>query len=139
PPEEVASFLGGALPVTVVAPPSEKQLDLTIVVPVEDMTDLPATAPEEETGGDGGPRPQHSIWPHVEAKVLDLIEAHRSTIVFANSRGLAERLCARLNELAAERLEERAAELTSMPAQMMAQSPVATGAAPVVARAHHGS
>jgi ATP-dependent Lhr-like helicase len=139
PPEEVASFLGGALPVAVVAPPSEKQLALTIVVPVEDMTDLPAAAPEEDAGGDGGPRPQHSIWPHVEARVLDLIEAHRSTIVFANSRGLAERLCARLNELAAERLDERAAELTSMPAQMMAQSPVATGAAPVVARAHHGS
>jgi ATP-dependent helicase Lhr and Lhr-like helicase len=139
PPEEVASFLGGALPVTVVAPPSEKQLALTIVVPVEDMTDLPATAPEEETGGDGGPRPQHSIWPHVEARVLDLIEAHRSTIVFANSRGLAERLCARLNELAGERLDERAAAMTQMPAQVMAQSPVGAGAAPVVARAHHGS
>ena len=41
-----------------------------------------------------------SIWPHVEERVLDLIEAHRSTIVFANSRRLAERLCARLNELA---------------------------------------
>ncbi|HMG65579.1 MAG TPA: DEAD/DEAH box helicase, partial [Streptosporangiaceae bacterium] len=105
PPEEVASFLGGALPVTVVAPPSEKVLALTIVVPVEDMTDLPAAGPEEESGGDG-PRPQRSIWPHVEARVLDLIEAHRSTIVFANSRGLAERLCARLNELAAERLDE---------------------------------
>ena len=39
---------------------------------------------------------QRSIWPHVEEKVLDLIEAHRSTIVFANSRRLAERLCGRL-------------------------------------------
>jgi ATP-dependent Lhr-like helicase len=142
PPEEVASFLGGALPVTVVAPPSEKQLALTIVVPVEDMTDLPAAGAEAEAAGDG-PRPQHSIWPHVEARVLDLIQAHRSTIVFANSRGLAERLCARLNELAAERLDERAAEMTQLPAhqpaQLMAQSPVGTGAAPVVARAHHGS
>ncbi|HEY6479920.1 MAG TPA: ATP-dependent helicase [Streptosporangiaceae bacterium] len=139
PPEEVASFLGGALPVAVVAPPSEKQLALTIVVPVEDMTDLPAAAPEEDAGGDGGPRPQHSIWPHVEARVLDLIEAHRSTIVFANSRGLAERLCARLNELAADRAQEQLAEMTQLPAQLMAQSPAGAGAAPVVARAHHGS
>ena len=35
--------------------------------------------------------------------MLDLIEQHKSTIVFANSRRLAERLCGRLNELAAER------------------------------------
>ena len=37
--------------------------------------------------------------------MLDLIEQHKSTIVFANSRRLAERLCGRLNELAAERAE----------------------------------
>ncbi len=46
---------------------------------------------------------RRSIWPHVEERVLDLIQAHRSTIVFANSRRLAERLCGRLNELATER------------------------------------
>ncbi len=144
PPEEVAAFLGGALPVTVVAPPSEKQLALTIVVPVEDMTDLQASAPPSGAGGPGpddpgGAQRQHSIWPHVEERVLDLIEAHRSTIVFANSRGLAERLCARLNELAAQRAEEQLATMEQLPAQLMAQSPVAAGAAPVVARAHHGS
>ena len=141
PPEEVASFLGGALPVSVVAPPSEKQLALTIVVPVEDMTDLQSADPGADPAA-AGPR-QHSIWPHVEERVLDLIQAHRSTIVFANSRGLAERLCARLNELAAERAEEQAPEMeqmtAQMPAQMMAQSPVGAGVAPVVARAHHGS
>ena len=38
--EEVARFLGGAAPVEVVAPPSEKKWDLTVVVPVEDMTEL---------------------------------------------------------------------------------------------------
>ena len=108
PPEEVASFLGGALPVTVVAPPSEKQLD------ADDRGagrghDRPAGRP---TRGRSRARPavrQHSIWPHVEERVLDLIQAHRSTIVFANSRRLAERLCARLNELAAERAEEQLA------------------------------
>src|SRR6185437_6852443 len=79
-----------------------------------------------------------------------LIEAHRSTIVFANSRRLAERLCARLNELAAERAEERlvdaaVAEAAGQglppppPAEIMAQSGAGSGAPPVVARAHHGS
>ncbi len=115
PAEEVASFLGGALPVTIVAPPSEKRLDLRIVVPVEDMADLQtaAGAPGRTDSAEGGlappdPARQHSIWPHVEERVLDLIQAHRSTIVFANSRGLAERLCGRLNDLAADRAAEAA-------------------------------
>ena len=100
PVEEVARFLGGSAPVEVVAPPSEKQWDLTVVVPVEDMTQL-----GEE--GEDGPR-AGSLWPHVEERVLDLIEAHSSTIVFVNSRRLAERLTARLNELAAERADASA-------------------------------
>src|SRR5262249_52445520 len=50
PPEEVASYLGGALPVTVAAPPSEKRLDLKIVIPVDDMSDL---------GSDGASIPPH--------------------------------------------------------------------------------
>ena len=40
PPEEVAAFLGGSRPVTIAAPPSDKRVELTIVVPVEDMADL---------------------------------------------------------------------------------------------------
>src|SRR5205823_2000171 len=75
----------------------------------------------------------------VEERVLDLIEQHRSTIVFANSRRMAERLTARLNELADQRLGVDL-ELGPPPAQLMAQSgagrPAAGGA---VARAHHGS
>jgi ATP-dependent helicase Lhr and Lhr-like helicase len=146
PPEEVAGFLGGALPVTIVAPPSEKRLDLQIVVPVEDMADLQTAAGRPVPAGEAGPAApvrQHSIWPHVEERVLDLIEAHRSTIVFANSRGLAERLCGRLNDLAAERSAEAAQPEqpgpAGMPAQVMAQSAVHSGAPAVVARAHHGS
>jgi len=143
PPEEVASFLGGSRPVTVAAPHSDKRLDLQIVVPVEDMADLEtaAGAPDDEHPDD--PVRRRSIWPHVEERVLDEIEAHRSTIVFANSRRLAERLCARLNELAAERAEERAgrngAPEPRSPAEVMAQSGAAQGAATEVARAHHGS
>ncbi|MBO0804160.1 MAG: DEAD/DEAH box helicase, partial [Nocardiopsaceae bacterium] len=107
PPEEVGLFLGGARPVTVIQPPSPKRIELEVVVPVEDMTDLETSQGLAGTGEDGEPDDdpvrRRSIWPHVEERVLDLIEAHRSTIVFANSRRLAERLCGRLNELAAER------------------------------------
>ena len=68
-----------------------------------------------------------SIWPHVEERIVDLIESHRSTIVFANSRRLAERLTARLNEIHAERLEPGVRPRGSRmragpPAQIMAQS-----------------
>ncbi len=45
----------------------------------------------------------NTIWPDVENRLADLIESHNSTIVFANSRRLAERLTSRLNEIHAER------------------------------------
>jgi ATP-dependent helicase Lhr and Lhr-like helicase len=143
PPEEVASFLGGSRPVTVVQPRSDKRLDLQIIVPVEDMADLEtaAGAPGDDQHPDDPVR-RRSIWPHVEERVLDEIEAHRSTIVFANSRRLAERLCARLNELAAERAEDRAGRNgppPRSPAELMGQSGAAGGAPTEVARAHHGS
>src|SRR3954452_5709284 len=102
--DEVARFLGGSQPVEIVSPPSTKEWDLRVVVPVEDMT-----MPEEYDEESGDPGRSTSIWPHVEEHVVDLVEQHRSTIVFANSRRLAERLTARLNEIATERAE-RAAE-----------------------------
>ena len=85
------------------APPSTKNWDLTVSVPVEDMTDLQGAAGAFDPGPASGLQPQASIWPHVEEKIVDLIQANRSTIVFANSRRLAERLTARLNEIYAER------------------------------------
>ncbi|MFB4282161.1 DEAD/DEAH box helicase [Nonomuraea sp. MTCD27] len=99
PVSEVAVFLGGARPATVVQPPSDKRIEVEVVVPVEDMTE---TEGRPQAGGDEfAPEPANrSIWPHVEERLFDLIEAHSSTIVFANSRRLAERLCTRLNELA---------------------------------------
>jgi ATP-dependent helicase Lhr and Lhr-like helicase len=145
PVSEVATFLGGTRPVTVVQPPSPKRIELTVVVPVEDMSELD-TAPGRGSGdGEDGPAPARSIWPHVEERVLDLIEQHKSTIVFANSRRLAERLCGRLNELAAERaeaaFEARSAARGNgrMPAELMGQAGAAAGAPAEVARAHHGS
>ena len=142
--EEVARFLGGSAPVDIVAPPSEKEWDLQVVVPVEDMT-----APEEYDEDADEPQRAQSIWLHVEERVVDLVEQHRSTIVFANSRRLAERLTARLNEIATERaaaaeeggLEARSARTstTGAPAQVMAQSGRSEGAEQVIAKAHHGS
>ncbi|HEV7950741.1 MAG TPA: DEAD/DEAH box helicase, partial [Glaciihabitans sp.] len=109
PREEVARFLGGSAPVTIVAPPSGKQFDLRVVVPVDDMTEL-GTAPVLE-GSSAGTAPQGSIWPHVEERIVDLILEHRSTIVFANSRRLAEGLTGRLNEIYSDRLNPPSGEL----------------------------
>ena len=139
--EEVARFLGGTTPVEIVAPPSVKQWDLKVVVPVEDMT---APAPYDDSvpgegAAEGDGREATSIWPHVENHVVDLIEQHRSTIVFANSRRLAERLTARLNEIAAERAGVAIDTDGPAPAEIMAQSGASYGAPPVIAKAHHGS
>jgi len=157
--DEIARFLGGAAPVEIVAPPAAKTIEVRVEVPIEDMTRLDETDPAEEEAEPGEPR-RASIWPAVEQRVYELISAHRSTIVFANSRRLAERLCARLNELAAASAERSEAEPSQQaappdatlsggtrgaeppvraPAQVMAQSATATGAAPLIARAHHGS
>jgi ATP-dependent helicase Lhr and Lhr-like helicase len=140
PVDEVARFLGGSSPVEVVAPPTVKQWDLEVVVPVEDMTELATSAVslEEFEGPAAGNAPRPSLWPHVEERIVDLITAHRSTIVFANSRRLAERLTARLNEIATERQGEQLPD-ASVPAEVMAQSGAAAGADTVLARAHHGS
>ncbi|KRF11435.1 DEAD/DEAH box helicase [Nocardioides sp. Soil797] len=144
--DEVARFLGGTAPVTIVAPPAEKSWDLKVVVPVEDMTEIGQPVDDEFEGpAAGGPRAA-SIWPHVEERVVDLIERHRSTIVFANSRRLAERLTARFNEIAAERGSETVAgapssttQQSAPPAAIMAQSGQSEGAPPIIAKAHHGS
>ncbi len=130
PASEVAAFLGGVRPAKVVQPPSEKQIEIDVVVPVEDMAEI--------TSRDDGEPNQRSIWPHVEEHLLDLIEAHRSTIIFANSRRLSERLCSRLNELAYERSTSESMR-AGVPAELMAAGRGVQGAIPEVVRAHHGS
>lgn len=137
--EEVARFLGGPRPVEVVAPRSTKEWDLEVVVPVEDMTELGVASDEPAEGSAAGGERRGSIWPHVEERVVDLVEQHRSTIVFANSRRLAERLTARLNEIATERAGGLADDTGEPPAAIMAQSGQSHGADVVIARAHHGS
>ncbi|WP_026122679.1 ATP-dependent helicase [Nocardiopsis halotolerans] len=134
PPELVAEYLGGA---DVVSPPDSPGMDLSVAVPVPDMEE-PGTPGTRTPPSDGGPRPGGSLWPHVELRVLDLVEAHRSTIVFTNGRRTAERLCARVNDLYAER-HGPGLPPEEVPAQVIAQSGRSGGGPPVVARAHHGS
>lgn len=157
PVEEVARFLAGAgveRPTRVVQPASDKKIEVSVVVPVPDLGELGAGAAADEPAA-------ASIWPHVEARVVDLIAptpgdpSARSSLVFTNSRRLSERLTARLNEEWADRLEraqdqtEDAAAATDrgaaaghpgrLPAEVMAQAGFATEAPAVLARAHHGS
>ncbi|ROP32614.1 ATP-dependent helicase [Couchioplanes caeruleus] len=136
--EDTARFLGGAQDVEIVQPRSAKTIEVSVQVPVEDMTRLDEV-PHTDADDPGAGRHSPSIWPAVEERVLDLIQAHRSTIVFTNSRRGAERLCARINELALERAGGELTPAPRPPAQIMAQSGEAGGAPPVVARAHHGS
>lgn len=145
--DEVARFLGGTAPVDIVAPRASKTFELSVTVPIADMQNPPPAAgatPAAETGDDGEWfQPEQtemtgSIWPHVEEAIVDRILAHRSTIVFANSRRLAERLTARLNEIYSERLGLDLPD-AAIPAAMMAQAGQTAGADPVLAKAHHGS
>ena len=150
PVEEMARYLAGGRPVDVVQPPSTKAWDLEVVVPLADMSAL-GEITEDLSGPAAGEQRRASIWPHVEERIVDLVAAHRSTLVFANSRRLAERLTARLNEIWEERLTEAADEgsgepnrnggstHTRSPAEIMAQSGASSGAPGILARAHHGS
>ncbi|PWW23332.1 Lhr family ATP dependent helicase [Geodermatophilus normandii] len=139
--EEVATFLAGGRPVQVVQPTSVKQWDLSVVVPVEDMSALGQPTGELE-GSAAGDQPRTSIWPAVEERVLDLVEEHRSTIVFANSRRLAERLTSRLNEMSYERTTGEVVPPGTNAAALMAQAGSGGGTPEgwqPVAAAHHGS
>ncbi|MEV0111187.1 ATP-dependent helicase [Nocardia sp. NPDC050799] len=127
PPEEVGRFLVGSTPITVVNPPAPKTFDLSVRVPVPDMT---------EPGESDQPG---SLWPHVDEAIVELVLEHRSSIVFANSRRLAERLTARLNEAYAGRLGESVDTAHPPPAQLGPSTEVNHGAEPLLARAHHGS
>ncbi|MCJ1706290.1 ATP-dependent helicase [Microbacterium sp. VKM Ac-2923] len=146
--DEVARFLGGAQPVDIVAPKATKAFDLSVVVPIEDMLNPPpppgSPAPDEAVDGEWfSERPEStemagSVWPHVEEAIVDRILERRSTIVFSNSRRLAERLTGRLNEIYAERQGIDVPEPT-VPAATMAQAGSSAGVPAILAKAHHGS
>lgn len=143
--DEVANFLGPRT--NIINPPGERKWELDVAVPVEDMSDLPV--PEDaSTIGEAviddqldAPAASPSIWPHIERAVYEQVMEHRSTIVFVNSRRSAERLTSQLNELWAKEHdpESLSPALRRPPAQLMKATDTAGHAAPVIARAHHGS
>lgn len=176
PVEVAADFLGGVHPVRIVSTDAPPALDLSVRVPVPDMTSIPAfDAKAGYSGRDGKGTPRKdvwktdrglkaamaygdasavspdtrmgspSIWPYLEATILDEICSHTSTIVFVNSRGLCERLTTHLNELYAKRegidfLPEGASVAPASIRSSMGASTELVQDAPVcIAKAHHGS
>ncbi len=127
---EVARYLGGDRAVEIIDASARPALDLEIVVPAADMDQPQAPAPPSASalaasvtvpkgkaakakatpkiderngftaprGGDGG-----GMWALIYPRLLDEILAHRSTIVFCNSRRLSERVAQQLTELAVQR------------------------------------
>ena len=80
-------------------------------------------------------RPETSIWPRVQERIVDHIENNRSTIVFVNSRGLAEKLTAALNDIHLRRtLAQQGIDPEDYAAGISDIAEV-----PPLARAHHGS
>ncbi|MDJ0334083.1 ATP-dependent helicase [Salinibacterium sp. G-O1] len=138
--EEVARFLGGRAPVTIVQPPAAKTFDLSVIVPVEDMTEPGTVEPRGGSSAGATAEATGSIWPHVEERIVDEILQHRSTIVFANSRRLAERLTSRLNDINVERVEASASSLAGSVGAGVAESlRDSFSSTALLARAHHGS
>jgi ATP-dependent helicase Lhr and Lhr-like helicase len=104
--EEVGRFMVGPhRTCRIVDTGVRKELDLQIHVPVESMVEPEATpAPELDPLAGGSEATRRSIWPAIYPELLELIRAHRSTILFVNNRRAAERLAIRLNDLAGEEL-----------------------------------
>ncbi len=113
--DEVARFLGGATPdssasstvsyrdVAIIDTSQKKRLDLTIEVPVEDMARI-GQAEAIPSGPATQGQVRSTIWSAIHPRLLELIRAHRSTLIFVNSRRIAERLASAINELAGETL-----------------------------------
>jgi ATP-dependent helicase Lhr and Lhr-like helicase len=106
--DEVARFLGGrssagdVRPVSIIDAGVRKSIEVQVVVPMEDMGRIGEQVTELQSGPAtaGLVSRRTSIWPSIYPRILESILAHRTTIIFCNARRLAERLAARLNELA---------------------------------------
>ncbi len=174
PAEDVARFLGGVHPVTIVEETEPPAINVSVRVPVPDMANIQAAGQgvpkkakrtekdawrtdrdlrrfmEASLSADGAARTpdsqlgSSSIWPYLEAVILQEVIAHRTTIVFVNSRGLCEKLTARLNERFA-RISEDAEGKDGVPfayrPEIGSTTQLVSGAEErhVIAKAHHGS
>ncbi len=114
PPQDVAQFLGGDRAVEVVDTSSRPNLDLQVVVPVPDMTHVevslpgpslsPGSSPGRHESGETIEGAEKGIWAAIYPRLIELIRANTSTLIFVNTRGACERLTRRLNDLAGEDL-----------------------------------
>ncbi len=114
--EEIARLLGGGeisgrkgsvwtpRAVEIVDAGARKQLDVKVEVPLEDMARIGEVREEIPSGPASRGPTRESIWPSIYPRLVELIRGHRSTMIFANSRRLAERLAAAINENAGEEL-----------------------------------
>ncbi len=104
-------------PVTIIDAGQKKPLSISIEVPVEDMASMGSTGSSGSKRSDGpiqrvtredienhGTPTNPSIWAAIHPRLLELIRSHASTLIFVNSRRLAERLAGAINELAGETL-----------------------------------
>jgi ATP-dependent Lhr-like helicase len=90
-------------PVTLIDAREPKRLSITVEVPMADMAAV--GTPVEQPSGPAAQGPQvQTIWSSIHPRLLELVRSHRSTLLFVNSRRLAERLAGALNELAGEPL-----------------------------------
>jgi ATP-dependent Lhr-like helicase len=90
-------------PVTVVNAGARKLLELKVEVPVEDMARLGATQEQPNGQESQGPK-RTSIWQSIYPRLLEIIRARTSTLIFVNARRIAERLAGAVNELAGEQI-----------------------------------
>ncbi|HXJ92962.1 MAG TPA: DEAD/DEAH box helicase [Terriglobia bacterium] len=92
--------------VTLVDTGERKRLKLTVEVPVEDMERFASASLDAERSSTAGAQgaPRSSIWSAIHPRLLKLVRAHHSTLLFVNNRRLAERLAGALNDLAGEPL-----------------------------------
>lgn len=121
----------------------------TLTIPEEVLREgaLQEGAPREGAPREGAPqekalretadseRPETSIWPRVQERIVDHIENNRSTIVFVNSRGLAEKLTAALNDIHLRRVLAK----QGIDPEDYAAGICDIAEVPPLARAHHGS
>jgi ATP-dependent helicase Lhr and Lhr-like helicase len=90
-------------PVTIVNANEPKKLVLRIEVPVEDMARLGQVEDLPSGPASQGPK-RTSIWSAIHPRLLEIIRSRTTTILFVNSRRIAERLAGAINELAGETL-----------------------------------
>ncbi len=114
PRDAIANFLGGDRPVEIVATEERPGLEISVNVPVPDMQRVTPPEGDRKRGGPilgqlsssqgGGVTAERGIWTALYPELLETVQQSTSTIIFVNSRGLCERLCQRLNDLAGEEL-----------------------------------